>query len=88
MDELANAKAARALVEVQLAAAIKERDALRIARNDAIEYLVGCFSQACSDYDRVTGKHSYDHMCLSAYEGTQDFLISVGAIKKEDCRRT
>lgn len=86
-DDLAKAKAARALAEAQLASALSMVGQLTVERNDAVEALTACFTQSCGDYDRTTGEHSYDHMCLSSYEHAQDFLIQVGAIKKEKCRR-
>ena len=49
----------------------------------AEELLKACFNQACGERNDYT----YDHMCLSAYESTQDYLIEYGLIKKDECSR-
>ncbi len=60
-------------------------------RDDLIEMIYDLFSQACRrDFSVVLNGNlkrawHYDHMCISAYEQAQDFLVSVGRIKEEEC---
>lgn len=66
---------------------LKRKDALI---EDLKEHLMSCFSQGTHirpDYAKQPDKWVYDHMCLSAYEDAQDFLIGQGMIKKEECSR-
>lgn len=54
------------------------------------EHLLSCFSQGTHirpDFQKDPNHWVYDHMCLSAYESAQDFLIEKGLIKKEECCR-
>ncbi len=53
----------------------------------AEELLLHCFSQSCHYKDEKYPEFKYDHMCLSAYEHTQDYLIEHDLIKKEECSR-
>ena len=52
----------------------------------AEELLKACFNQACGERNDKN-PYQYDHMCLSAYESTQDYLIEHGLIKKDECSR-
>lgn len=57
---------------------------------DALDHLLSCFSQGTHvrpNYVNNPDKWVYDHMCLSAYEDAQDFLIELGMIKLEECSR-
>ena len=59
----------------------------------AEELLFSCFAQGTNRLENgpgLGGEKSiwkYDHMCLSAYESAQDYLIEHGLIKKEECSR-
>ncbi len=48
------------------------------------ELLLSCFRQACTKRNE-TGKVTYSHGWLSAYEHAQEYLIQNGIIKAEDC---
>lgn len=89
-DFVANISCAMSRAEEPLYTKIRmieksEYDKLLSKHNKAMELLCDCFFQACN-YGNGE-KAQFDHMCLSAYESTQDFLIECGMIKKEDCCR-
>lgn len=50
-------------------------------QQDLAALIFELFHQACY----IEGQ--YDHMGMSIYKETQNFLISIGKIKEEDCCR-
>ena len=57
----------------------KERAALKAQLTEAHDVLVDVMTQSCWQKD------GYDTMCLSAYEGAAEYLVSVGLFV--DCNR-
>ena len=57
----------------------KERAALKAQLGEALDVLVDVMTQSCWQKD------GYDTMCLSAYEGAAEYLVSVGLFV--DCNR-
>lgn len=46
------------------------------------------FCQACQvDWDKEKDEAKFDHMCISAHETAQEYLIKHGIIKEEQCLR-
>lgn len=43
--------------------------------------------QSFGRYDRDKDQHFFDHMCLSTYEHTQDFLLKFEMISETQCER-